>query len=89
LKLLSPVRSQTDVTDAAVVQIDNPKQRFLKASFALKGAQQSTDCGGQPSSAGQITCPLPTPGTYEVKVFSNSEQYGQYAYMGQVEFNRQ
>ena len=89
LKLLSPVRSQTDVTDAAVLQIDNPKQRFLKASFALKGAQPSTECAGQPSSAAQITCPLPMPGTYEVNLFSDSEQYGQYAYIGQVEFNRQ
>lgn len=89
LKLISPTRSQTDVRDTAIIQIDNPRQRWLMASFVKKGGQQLTNCAEQPSPATQISCPLPDVGTYEVNLFSSKQQYGQYAYVGQVEFNKQ
>ena len=68
LKLLSPTRSQSDVRDTAIVQIDNPRQRWLIASFAKIGEQQATNCAEKPSPATQISCPLPGVGTYPSSV---------------------
>ncbi len=74
LKLTSPTRSQTDVQGTAIIQIENPRQRWLMASFARKGEAQSTNCE-QPSPATQISCSLPNAGTYEIMLFSGDQQY--------------
>ncbi|OKH32556.1 transglutaminase [[Phormidium ambiguum] IAM M-71] len=84
-KLLSPTRSQTDVSGNAVIKINNPRQRFMQASWALKGQPNSTNCTREST---EISCPLPNAGTYEVKLFSSQEEYGKYQYVGQLEFNK-
>lgn len=89
LSLISPTRSQTDVQATATVQVQNPNQRWLFARYAPKGSAQSEFCVEQATQGGQIDCPLPSSGTYEVTLFSGKEQFGEYAYLGQVEFNRQ
>ncbi|MFB2891718.1 hypothetical protein ACE1CI_02120 [Aerosakkonemataceae cyanobacterium BLCC-F50] len=84
-KLLSPTRCQTDVSGNAVIKIDNPRQHFLLASWALKGQPNSTNCTREST---EISCTLPNIGTYEVKLFSSQKEYEKSQYVGQLEFNK-
>ena len=88
MQLVSPTRSQTDTNQTAVIQLQNPNQRWLLSSYALKGSSQAERCTDSPTQGPQITCLLPASGTYEVSLFSGDEQYGNFGYVGQVEFNR-
>lgn len=88
LKLISPTRSQTDIRNSAVIQLKNPGQRWLMASYGVKGSGQSQRCAQQTSQQPQLSCALPSTGTYEVQIFSGDQQYGQYEYVGQLEFNK-
>jgi Transglutaminase-like superfamily len=88
LKLIFPTRSQTDVQENATIQLENPRQRWLMASYSIKGSQQSNRCTEQTSQAPQLACPLPGVGTYEVRLFSGDQQDGHYDYVGQLEFNK-
>jgi hypothetical protein len=88
LTLVAPTRSQTDTTSDAVVALQNPSQRWLLASYAPKGASQSENCSDSATQNAQISCSLPGAGTYEVRLFSGDEQYGEFAYLGQLEFNK-
>jgi transglutaminase-like putative cysteine protease len=88
MKLVSPVRSQTDTKGSATIQLQNPNQRWLLTSYSPKGSNQAERCTDAAIQGTQITCPLPGSGTYEVQLFSGDEQYGDFAYVGQLEFNR-
>ncbi|MBE9138042.1 transglutaminase [Nodosilinea sp. LEGE 07088] len=88
MQLVAPMRSQTDTSQNAVIELQNPNQRWLLPSYALKGATQAKHCLENATQGPVITCPLPTSGAYEVSLFSGDEQYGDFAYVGQVEFNR-
>ncbi|MBD2110007.1 transglutaminase [Nodosilinea sp. FACHB-13] len=88
MKLVAPMRSQTDTNQAAVIQLQNPNQRWLLPSYSLKGSSQAEHCTDSPTQGPQITCSLPVSGAYEVSLFSGDEQYGEFSYVGQVEFNR-
>lgn len=88
LKLLSPTRSQTDVQGNAVIQLENPRQRWLMASYGVKGGPQAEHCAEQTSQGTQLACPLPGTGTYAVQLFTGDQQYGHYEYVGQLEFNK-
>lgn len=88
LQLLSPTRSQTDTTGDAVIQLQNPNQRWLLATYAARGEAQQTPCGTFRSQDPQITCALPGRATYEINLFSSDDQQGQFDYLGQVEFNK-
>ncbi|MBD2156558.1 transglutaminase domain-containing protein [Leptolyngbya sp. FACHB-16] len=88
LKLVFPTRSQTDVQGNALLQIENPRQKWLMASYRAKADAQAQNCLAQPIQGSQISCSFPETGTYEVSLFSGGEQAGRYDYVGQVEFNR-
>jgi transglutaminase/protease-like cytokinesis protein 3 len=88
LRLVSPTRSQTDVEGEAMIQLSNPGQRWLMASYGAKGSSRSERCSDQTTQSPPIICPLPGTGTYEVRLFSSGQQYGQYKYVGQLEFNK-
>jgi len=88
LRLVSPTRSQTDTSQVATIQIQNPNRRWLMSSYVLKGANQAERCSDSATQGPQITCPLPSSGTYEVSLFSGDQQYGNFQHVGQVEFNR-
>ena len=88
LELLSPTRSQSDVTANAVIQLNNPQQRWLTATYERKGRSESSRCYDEPSQSSTITCQLPGSGTYQVRLFSGDGPSGSYAYVGQLEFNR-
>jgi hypothetical protein len=88
LKLVFPTRSQTDMQGNALLQIENPRQKWLMASYSPKGGGQSQNCLEQPIQGNQISCSLSGLGTYEVSLFSGDDRSGQYDYVGQVEFNK-
>ena len=88
LKLVSPTRSQTDIQGDAVIQIENPQQQWLMAGYSVKGSNQSQNCVEQASQNSQLFCSFPSVATYGVSLFSGKQQYGQYGYVGQVEFNK-
>ncbi|MBD1918310.1 MULTISPECIES: transglutaminase domain-containing protein [Cyanophyceae] len=88
MQLVAPMRSQSDTHQTAVIQLQNPNQRWLLPSYSLKGSTQAEHCLESATQGPQITCSLPGPGAYEVSLFSGDEQYGEFAYVGQVEFNR-
>lgn len=88
MQLVAPTRSQTDTAQNAVIQLQNPNQRWLLSSYKLKGSDRSERCTYTASQATQISCSLSQSGTYEVSLFSSGEQYGEFSYVGQMEFNR-
>lgn len=88
LSLVSPQRSQTDTTGDATIQLKNPNDRWLFASYARKGSKQAQYCQESASQTTQITCPLEQTGTYQVRLFSGDAPTGQFAYVGQMEFNK-
>jgi len=88
MELVSPTRSQTDTRRSAVINLKNPNQRWILTSYAAKGSSQAERCTNGATQGPQITCPLPRSGAYEVQLFSGDEQYGDFAYVGQLEFNR-
>ncbi|MFC1849050.1 transglutaminase domain-containing protein [candidate division CSSED10-310 bacterium] len=89
MRLISPLRSQTDVEDEATLQIKNPQKRYLMAKFGKKGGQATKDCEIKRAEETCITCSLPGSGTYEVELFSSPQQYGTYLFIGRIEFNNQ
>jgi hypothetical protein len=89
MQLVAPMRSQTDTNQNAVVQLQNPNQRWLLPSYSLKGSTKAEHCLESATQGPVITCSLPTSGAYEVSLFSGDEQYGNFTHVGQVEFNRQ
>ena len=88
MKLISPTRSQTDTASTATIHLQNPNRRWLLASYLLKGSNQSAQCLEGATQGTQITCSLPGTGTYEVDLFSGANQFGNFAFVGQVEFNK-
>ena len=89
LKLVTPTRSQTDVHGDALIQVENPHQQWLMATYSVKGSEQSQQCLNQTTQGTQIACPLPAVSTYVVRLFSSKQEAGQYDYVGQFEFNKQ
>jgi transglutaminase/protease-like cytokinesis protein 3 len=88
MTLLVPTRSQTDVQQVATIQIDNPQERWMMATFGRKGEQASVECDVMRGATTSISCPLPNPGTYEVSLFSSGKQYGTYQFVGRIAFNK-
>ncbi len=88
MQLISPTRSQTDTTTAATIELKNPNQRWLMASYLPKGAMQSQRCSDSPSQGTLVTCSLPASGIYDIQLFSGDEQFGEFTSLGQVEFNK-
>ncbi len=88
LSLVTPNRSQTDTPGTAIVEVRNPQQQWLTASYAHKGASHSERCTDQATVGPEITGALPTSGTYEVRLFGGNDPFGSLDYLGQLEFNR-
>lgn len=87
LELRSPDQSQVSVSvgSALDLSLGNPRKVFLLADFAPKHGGAKVDCKGDKHTA--VHCDFPAAGTYDVKLYANSEQYGSYAYVGSVEVN--
>jgi transglutaminase-like putative cysteine protease len=88
LKLIYPVRSQTEIQGDASIQVVNPQKRWLMVSYGLKGSNQLQNCSNDMTQGTQFSCSLPSSGSYDVHLLSGDQQYGQYLQVGQVEFNK-
>jgi transglutaminase-like putative cysteine protease len=87
LSLISPQRSQVDTNTDAVINLANPQKRWILASYRSKGSSGSQNCG-RPVQDSQISCPLPNSGSYEVSLFTSTEDRGNFNYVGRLEFNK-
>ena len=87
LSLINPQRSQIDTNTNAVINLANPQKRWILASYSPKGSSGSQNCG-QPVQDIQISCPLPSSGSYEVSLFTSTENRGNFNYVGRLEFNK-
>ena len=87
MSLISPRRSQVDTNTNAVINLANPQKRWILASYRPKGSNDAQNCG-QPVQDSQISCPLPSSGSYEVSLFTSTEAEGNFRYVGRLEFNK-
>jgi transglutaminase-like putative cysteine protease len=87
LSLISPQRSQVDTNTDAVINLANPQKRWISARYSPKGSSGSERCG-KPVQDSQISCPLPSSGSYEVSLFTSTEDRGNFNYVGRLEFNK-
>lgn len=87
LSLISPQRSQVDTNSDAVISLANPQKRWILASYNPKGSTSSQNCGRSVQDS-QISCPLPSSGSYEVSLFTSTESVGSFEYVGRLEFNK-
>jgi hypothetical protein len=87
LSLISPQRSQVDTNTDAVISLANPQKRWILASYKPKGGSTKQNCG-QPVQDSQISCTLPSSGSYEVSLFTSTNNRGSFQYVGQLEFNK-
>jgi transglutaminase-like putative cysteine protease len=85
LELRAPDRSQVAVAGALDVSLGNPRNVFVLADFTPKHGGPRVDCRGDRHTT--VHCDFQTPGTYDVTLYANAEQYGSYTYVGSVEVN--
>ncbi len=77
LGLEAPTRSQSDVTDALNIEVDNPSGVELTVAFSRRGdtsGVMSNHCSE--SGAGRFRCRFDTPGAYDVGLFGPDEFFG-------------
>jgi transglutaminase-like putative cysteine protease len=88
--LISPDRSQVTATGPLEIMIDNPKNDFTLADMVLDSERQSdkgAPCVVNDGVSLRIQCKFPAPGRYDVRLFGNSQRFGKYHYLGQIEVN--
>lgn len=85
LVLKSPDRSQVAAGGALDVVLENPRGVWLLADFTPKSGGARTRCNGDNHT--QVRCAFPTAGTFDVRLYVNEKQYGQYGYVGAVQVN--
>ncbi|MBN2527697.1 MAG: arylamine N-acetyltransferase [Deltaproteobacteria bacterium] len=86
MSLVSPRRSQVTVDNELIIQIDNPRQLYVMATFNIKGQQSDKKCDVRNQGArATLICDFPSPDTYQVTLFSNASEYGTYSSVGHIE----
>lgn len=85
LGLSSPNQSQVSVASSIDVTIDNPRNVFLLADFEPKKGGKRVECKGDRHT--KVHCEFPAAGTYDVRLYANTKQYGNYTYAASVQVN--
>jgi transglutaminase-like putative cysteine protease len=85
LELRSPNQSQVSVTNALDVAVNNPKNVFLLADYEPKNGGKRVECKGDKHTS--VHCDFPAAGTYDLRLYANTKQFGTYAYAGSVQVN--
>jgi transglutaminase-like putative cysteine protease len=88
-ELVSPTRSQVTVRGPLEVVMRAPPALFTSATWSRRGSAERTHCKVTRGDLTRVSCALPAAGLYSVELFSNTEEYGEYHYIGQVEANRE
>jgi hypothetical protein len=85
-ELRAPDRSQVEVERAFEATVLRPTGLFLLASYAPHGGDEDPRARSRCDLTGQrevsVRCELPGPGTWDVMLFSNTEEYGTYGFVG-------
>lgn len=86
-ELISPKRSQVSVGSEAVVEVRKPSGKDIMANLVVKGQKGSSGkrCKINGRDKITVTCPIPSPGTYQVVLFGGKPGKS-YPFMGQIEF---
>lgn len=89
MELVSPKRSQTDITENVPIVINNPNRRWMMVHYGKKGQKPSIRCerAGRHATF-SVSCPFPSPGNYEVYLYSSDKQYSTYHFVGRLAFNK-
>lgn len=88
-ELISPTRSQVTVKGPLEILLRTPPSLYTLASSRPQGGEAEKDCRIERGDVTKVTCDLPGPGAYDVSLFSNTERYGSYHFIGAVEANRE
>ena len=86
-RLEQPDRSQVTVSDALEIALDNPRDQFVLATFAVKGADRDQDlrCSVTPGRRITARCGFPNNAVYRVHLFANAERSGSYEQVATLE----
>jgi len=85
LALRTPDRSQVSVARFLELELDNPHSAFVLATAALAGSEDERRCTGDRHT--RFRCEFPAPGTYDVRLYVNSAEFGTYRFGGSVQAN--
>lgn len=88
LTLLSPTRSQTDVGDRAVLEIENPRGKWLMIQLMAGERKLGQTSAPTRDPRARLSVPVPGPGVYRVQIYVGEKQYGSYQGEGSVEVVR-
>jgi hypothetical protein len=86
LTLIAPTRVCNDADSKATAIVKNPENHWLMASVEQNGQQIGYSSPASNNTTAQLECPLPNKGTYRMNMFGNNQQYGDYDYLGSVDF---
>lgn len=88
LELLNPNRAQNETESSAIAVVKNPKKYWLMANLEANDKKiASSDTSNAETT--KVEFILPEKGTYRVNMFINeNSQYGQYEFVGSVDFVR-
>ena len=88
-ELVSPNRSQVSVKGPLEILLRTPPSLYTIASFRPQGGGQETNCRVEDGALTKVTCDFSGPGVYNVSLFSNTQRYGSFHFIGAVEANRE
>lgn len=88
-ELIAPQRSQVSVEDRVEVRVANHQGRYLLATtVAEDGAKTQCEVERREGDGDLLAlCLFPEAGKYELRLFSNVEQYGDFDYIGSLSVN--
>lgn len=87
LKLLAPRQAENETGATAVVLVKNPKHRWLMTGLEKDGKTIECKSDSTNSDTAHLECLLPEKGKYRLNMFVNpQDQYGQYGFVGSVDF---
>lgn len=87
LKLISPKGSNFKVWNNLTIELENPKKRWILTQVISPDGQSSL-CAQPTRDTKRISCNLPGKGTHEVRLFSSTQPYSQYQYVGAFKFTK-
>ena len=88
--LISPTRSQISAEDHVELVIGNANARHVLAKIRPKQGGAEQNCSVERDMARwrlEVYCQLPGPGSYDLELYSNSEAYGQFGFIGSLSVN--
>jgi transglutaminase-like putative cysteine protease len=88
-ELISPTRSQVTVHGPVEILMRAPPTLFTTAAWIRRGSHEQTHCAITRGEVTRVQCDLPAAGAYSVVLFSNTEEYGSYHYIVQIEATRE